>query len=46
MNAPGEPGAGAPTAVHKVIALRWWRQGVSAPAAWAPGTSGRGAALT
>jgi hypothetical protein len=36
MNALGEPGAGAPAAVHKLIALRWWRQALPVPPGKAP----------
>ncbi len=31
MNTLDEPQAGAPAAIHKVIALRWWRQAMPVP---------------
>jgi hypothetical protein len=31
MKALSEPRAGAPAAIQKVIALRWWRQAVPVP---------------
>ncbi len=36
MNALDEPRAGAPAAIHKVIALRWWRQALPVAPGKAP----------